>query len=138
MDTTAIRGLGVLAERDKEIRLALNYYERFVLNDPLNLATPEIKRRIGLLKEQVRNLPPERPQAIAAPTGSEEDSESDQFMGDFNAQPLIASKRNYGWLHEEPQEQTVHTGTAALKSSNDGWLGGGSDSMDWYDVYADK
>lgn len=151
MDTTAIRGLGVLAERDKEYRLALNYYERFVLNDPLNLATPEIKKRIAILQEQVKKLPPEPPQAVAAP-------QNDSFMGDCLAQPLVGTKRNYGWVHDEVAEQQVNTGNVKVNTegwlggnsagqSNGGWLGdsgsgqanggwlGGNDSMDWYDAY---
>ena len=133
MDTTAIRGLGVLAERDKELRLALNYYERFVLNDPLNLATPEIKRRIALLQEQVKSLPPEINTTIAPPEASES---SDSFMGDQVAQPLIASKRNYGWVHSNEEEKVVTTGTTKVNTDTNGWLGGGESSMDWYDQYS--
>ena len=131
MDTTAIRGLGILAERDKEYRLALNYYERFVLNDPLNLATPEIKRRIDLIREQIESMPPEN-YAGNASGGYEGDS----FMGDHVAQPLIASKRNYGWVHSTSDEQTVTTGTTKIKTNTDGWLGDSGGSLDWYDAYS--
>ncbi len=142
MDTTAIRGLGVLAERDKELRLALNYYERFVLNDPLNLATPEIKRRINIIKEQLSKMPPvERPIAIAAPTAIEapstKEEEKDEFMGDCVAQPLIGDKRQYGWNHSTNTLPSPQTGTTTVKASANGWLGG-DNSMDWYDAYSNK
>ncbi|MDO5295662.1 MAG: tetratricopeptide repeat protein [bacterium] len=130
MDTTAIRGLGILAERDKEYRLALNYYERFVLNDPLNLATPEIKKRIALMQEQIQSMPAENY------ASSQSYKDGDDFMGDHVAQPLIASKRNYGWIHGDSDEQRVNTGTTKIKTNTDGWLGDSKGSMDWYDAYS--
>src|SRR5690606_28746397 len=53
MDATAVRGLGILAEKQGDLARALELYSRFVVLDPLNLATPTIKQRIKALEEKV-------------------------------------------------------------------------------------
>jgi tetratricopeptide (TPR) repeat protein len=57
MDATAVRGLGVLAEKSGQVDRALELYRRFVVLDPLNLATPAIKSRIKALEEKSGEMP---------------------------------------------------------------------------------
>jgi tetratricopeptide (TPR) repeat protein len=45
-DSAAVRGLGVLSERRKDLDRALMLYKRFVVIDPLNLATLPIRQKI--------------------------------------------------------------------------------------------
>lgn len=45
-DAPAVRGLGVLAERKQDFRNALELYRRFVVLDPLNLASLPIRQKI--------------------------------------------------------------------------------------------
>lgn len=107
MDATSVRGLGILAEKDGDLRTALRLYERFVTLDPLNLATPVIKQRIGSLEKKVALLPPE-PEKEEEPEENFEEEENgvDFFSQTNNPHSKVSSKR-------------------------DGWLGDGS-KVDWY------
>jgi tetratricopeptide (TPR) repeat protein len=50
-DAPAVRGLGVLAERRQDLPRALELYQRFVVLDPLNLATLPIKQKIQEIEQ---------------------------------------------------------------------------------------
>ncbi|MBM3465113.1 MAG: tetratricopeptide repeat protein [Armatimonadetes bacterium] len=50
-DAPAVRGLGVLAERNQDLPRALDLYKRFVTLDPLNLATLPIKQKIQEIEQ---------------------------------------------------------------------------------------
>lgn len=68
MDSVAVRGLGMIAEKQQEWQTALTLYERFVILDPLNLATPTIRNMIKKLKDRlgiVDEAP--KPDVVAAP-----------------------------------------------------------------------
>jgi len=53
MDSVAVRGLGMIAEKQQEWQTALDLYERFVVLDPLNLATPTVRNMIKKLKDKL-------------------------------------------------------------------------------------
>ncbi|CAN0090043.1 unnamed protein product, partial [Phaeothamnion confervicola] len=53
MDSAAVRGLGMVADKEKDHAKAYEMYERFVVLDPLNLATPAIKSMIRELREKL-------------------------------------------------------------------------------------
>jgi tetratricopeptide (TPR) repeat protein len=53
MDSVAVRGLGMIAEKQQESQTALDLYERFVVLDPLNLATPTVRNMIKKLKDKL-------------------------------------------------------------------------------------
>jgi len=63
MDSVAVRGLGMIAEKQQEWQTALNLYERFVILDPLNLATPTVRNMINKLKDRlgIVEAPPVQP-----------------------------------------------------------------------------
>jgi tetratricopeptide (TPR) repeat protein len=112
MDSVAVRGLGIVAEKKGDLLRALEMYQRFVVLDPLNLATPAIRNRIKELIEKVGPLPePEPPpppptlQVVAPPP------------------PAAAAPAT---MHTEDERQEAATGAP------EGWLGG-DDSMDWYE-----
>lgn len=69
MDSVAVRGLGMIAEKQQESQTALELYERFVVLDPLNLATPTVRNMIKKLKDRlgIVDAPPEPPAAVEAP-----------------------------------------------------------------------
>lgn len=50
-DAPAVRGLGVLAERKQDLPRALDLYQRFVVLDPLNLASLPIRQKIQELEQ---------------------------------------------------------------------------------------
>lgn len=71
MDSIAVRGLGIVAEKQGDYERALEMYQRFVVLDPLNLATPAIRNRIKELREKVGYTEPEpveeEPQGLGGP-----------------------------------------------------------------------
>lgn len=50
-DAPAVRGLGVLSERRKDLPRALDLYKRYVMLDPLSLATLPIKQKIKEIEQ---------------------------------------------------------------------------------------
>lgn len=50
-DAPAVRGLGVLAERRQDLPRALDLYKRYVMLDPLSLATLPIKQKIQEIEQ---------------------------------------------------------------------------------------
>ncbi|MFN8605965.1 MAG: FHA domain-containing protein [Vulcanimicrobiota bacterium] len=57
MDARAVRGLGVLAEKQKDWPTAIWHYKRFVSLEPLDLSTPAIRELISRLEK----APPQSP-----------------------------------------------------------------------------
>jgi tetratricopeptide (TPR) repeat protein len=67
MDSVAVRGLGMIAEKQQEWQTALELYERFVVLDPLNLATPTVRNMIKKLKEKLGIVEEAPAPAVVAP-----------------------------------------------------------------------
>lgn len=67
MDSVAVRGLGMIAEKQQEWQTALELYERFVVLDPLNLATPTVRNMIKKLKEKLGIVDEPPPAPVVAP-----------------------------------------------------------------------
>lgn len=111
MDSIAVRGLGIVAEKSKDHALALEMYQRFVVLDPLNLATPTIRTRIEELREKVG---PQAPAPTPEPSLSGTGLGHDAPMGGGTIAD-IPSK-----VIEQPVEEDM-----------EGWLGGGDD--DWFE-----
>ena len=113
MDSIAVRGLGIVAEKQKEHHRALEMYQRFVLLDPLNLATPTIRRRIDELRETVG---PDAPAPSPAPSldgeGIGHAPMGGASLADIPSKPI------------EPVEE--------IHEDREGWLGGGDDD-DWFE-----
>lgn len=121
MDATAVRGLGILAEKHNELRLALKLYSQFVLLDPLNLATPVIEQRIKVLTKKVAALPPEEIPIIAPPTIAPPQAEPSGSLGYVGG---AGHKHPFPGLPNQPNVPVV--------ANTNGWLGDGSD-YDWDD-----
>lgn len=118
MDATAVRGLGILAEKQGRLKQAIELYQRFVLLDPLNLATPVITQRMVALKAKVASMPPEEPRVIAVPG----------TIAPPAAAPA-ARPRQFPGLPAQAQQQNA----APTPPANNGWLGDGS-IPDWYNT----
>ena len=65
MDSVAVRGLGMIAEKQQEWQTALALYERFVVLDPLNLATPTVRTMIKKLKDRLGIVDEPTPAPVA-------------------------------------------------------------------------
>jgi len=52
MDSEAVRGLGVLAEKAGDFQKAIELFSKFVLLEPLSLSTPPLREKIKQLKER--------------------------------------------------------------------------------------
>ncbi|MCA9791932.1 MAG: tetratricopeptide repeat protein [Candidatus Eremiobacteraeota bacterium] len=126
MDSIAVRGLGIVAEKQGDLARALEMYQRFVVLDPLNLATPTIRNRIKELREKL------------GPTDLPEPDEP-TLAGPSTAEPVL------GGVPDEWQAPAVEaapppptaglppTANAAPEPEEDqeGWLGTGE--VDWFD-----
>jgi len=112
MDATAVRGLGILAEKKGDLPQALDLYERFVVLDPLNLATPTIRQRIKTLQAKGfrRPAPPPVPSLEVPHVG-----------------PPPAPVARPGFPGLPPKPGAASPGT----QNREGWLGDGS-VEDWY------
>ncbi len=53
LDSDAVRGEGVLAEKYGEYERAIQLYNRYVIMEPLSLATPSLKQKIEELKSKI-------------------------------------------------------------------------------------
>lgn len=109
MNSIAVRGLGLVAEKQGNDKRALEMFSRFVLLDPLNLATPVIRHRIKELQEKLGPL---------APVPTPDISPSQAPMGG----DTIASLPSRPVAPPPPVED----------SNREGWLGGGDDD-DWFE-----
>lgn len=114
MDSIAVRGLGIVAEKQKDHARALEMYQRFVLLDPLNLATPTIRNRIEELREKVGPQAPETP----APT--------------LEGQGLMENAPMGGGSIADIPDRPVAPPPAPVEEDREGWLGSGDDD-DWFE-----
>ncbi|MBI3924077.1 MAG: tetratricopeptide repeat protein [Armatimonadetes bacterium] len=128
MDSVAVRGLGIVAEKQGDFARALEYYQRFVVLDPLNLATPPIRKRIQELREKLGATAPPPPQpTLEAPPAAEALT---QEAGPTLVEPVrrqagLPPKTGEGPDEAPPPEEG--------QPSGDGWLGTGE--VDWYDPH---
>jgi tetratricopeptide (TPR) repeat protein len=114
MDATAVRGLGILAEKQGTLAQALELYERFVVLDPLNLATPTIRQRIKALQAKGfrRPVQPQEPRPEAEHVGPP---------------PAPVGRPGFPGLPPKPDA------APAAPQSREGWLGDGT-MDDWYNT----
>ena len=56
LDSDAFRGQGILAEKFKEFDLAIQLYSRYVMMEPLSLATPPLRQKIEQLKKKIQSM----------------------------------------------------------------------------------
>jgi tetratricopeptide (TPR) repeat protein len=115
MDSIAVRGLGIVAEKQKDHTRALEMYQRFVLLDQLNLATPTIRNRIEELREKVG---PQAPAPTPAPS-LEGEGLGDAPMGG-------------GDTIADMPDKPVAAPPPVVEEDREGWLGGGDDD-DWFE-----
>ena len=113
MDSIAVRGLGLVAEKQKDYARALEMFQRFVLLDPLNLATPTIRQRIEELRAKVG---PQAPDPTPAPSLVGEPVE-DAPMGGASVADMPS--------------RDVPAPAPVAEADMEGWLGGGDD--DWFE-----
>lgn len=115
MDSIAVRGLGIVAEKQKDFNRALEMYQRFVLLDPLNLATPTIRNRVEELREKVG---PTAPAPTPAPS----------LEGEGLGQPAPMGGGSIADIPSKP----VNPPPPPVEEDREGWLGGGDDD-DWFE-----
>lgn len=116
MDSIAVRGLGLVAEKQGDHRRALEMFQRFVLLDPLNLATPTIRQRIEELREKIGPLAPE-----ATPEPNLQSGQS------FDA-PAMGG----GSISDMPSRNAAAP-APVVEEDREGWLGGSADDDDWFE-----
>jgi ankyrin repeat protein/tetratricopeptide (TPR) repeat protein len=51
----AVRGKGVLAERDGDYDTAIQFYREFTMREPLDLSTPPLREKIEELRQEIEN-----------------------------------------------------------------------------------
>lgn len=56
LDSDAFRGEGILAEKYGEYDLAIHLYSRYVMMEPLSLATPPLRQKIEQLKQRIQSM----------------------------------------------------------------------------------
>lgn len=54
MDSEAVRGMGVLAEKDGDFDQAIQLFSKFTMLEPLNLSTPPLKAKIEELRKKTK------------------------------------------------------------------------------------
>ena len=113
MDASAVRGLGILAEKQGDLARALELYERFVILDPLNLATPTIRQRIKTLRDK----------GFRKPAAAVVERDTSNLAG---PPPAKAVRPNFPGL--PPRRDAARRQPA---QNQEGWLGDGS-VEDWY------
>ena len=116
MDSAAVRGLGMVADKEHDHFKAYEMYQRFVVLDPLNLATPAIKNMIRELREK---LTPEQLAELEPPPAPEPEAQLPTFGGP----PAAAAP--------PPRSQPQQT-PPVQPGAGQGWLGG-SGGVDWYE-----
>lgn len=123
MDSVAVRGLGMIAEKQQEWQTALELYERFVVLDPLNLATPTVRNMVKKLKDRlgIVDEPPATPQAqpVVADTPS----------GGLGPPPTVPPTAA-GAPTPQPAPTPAYQPAPAPKPQ-EGWMGDGS--VDFYE-----
>ncbi|MEW6277502.1 MAG: tetratricopeptide repeat protein [Candidatus Eremiobacterota bacterium] len=123
MDSAAVRGLGMVAEKRGDLRRALELYQRFVVLDPLNLAVPTIKGRIEELKEKVGPLP--APESVEE-ASMEQSEEVHATVGAVAEEQRAATPPPA----PPPPPQAAPQAPPSPPPKTDGWLGTGE--VDWY------
>lgn len=118
MDSVAVRGLGMIAEKQQEWQTALELYERFVVLDPLNLATPTVRTMIKKLKDRL-GIVDAPPAPAVAP------DETGQVGPPPQAAPPVGPPVG------PPPVATATPPPPGPKPSQEGWMGGGE--VDFYD-----
>lgn len=122
MNATAILGLGMLADKRKDQRDAYRYYKKFITLDPLNLATPTIRKLIEKLTIQ---LGPETVEQIEFGDQELESNVSlDEDPSYLGYQPKQSSRPRYfaGLPGGMPPKTDQYSNT----ENKSGWLGDGS------------
>lgn len=116
MDSVAVRGLGMIAEKQQEWQTALDLYERFVVLDPLNLATPTVRTMIKKLKDRLGIVDPPPEEVV-----KEEDT------GRVGPPPAAGPP-----VGGPPVGPPVATSTPPPpQQPQEGWMGGGE--VDFYE-----
>ena len=116
MDYLAVRGLGMIAEKQQEWQTALDLYERFVVLDPLNLATPTVRTMIKKLKDRLGIVDPPPEEVV-----KEEDT------GRVGPPPAAGPP-----VGGPPVGPPVATSTPPPpQQPQEGWMGGGE--VDFYE-----
>ena len=123
MDATAVRGLGILAEKQGDLPKALELYERFVVLDPLNLATPTINQRVKALKKQLG----ERPAPVPVLPPPVEEAPAPPRRAAAPAPPVIEKPAFPGL----PPKKGGKAPAKPKPQAKEGWLGDGTID-DWY------
>ncbi|MCE7869017.1 hypothetical protein DYH09_01435 [bacterium CPR1] len=125
MDSVAVRGLGMVAEKRNDLRRALELYQRFVVLDPLNLAVPTIKGRIEELVEKVGPLPvPETAEEAADTMSSQEEAWTPP------ARPETPEPAPAPPPAPQPKPKPQPPPPPPDSSTPEGWMGTGE--VDWY------
>ena len=125
MDSTALRGLGLVAEKKKDFQNALEFYQRFVVLDPLNLSTPAIKGLIKKLRGKL-GIPDEEEEAPSL-----EVPEEDQPLGGGEPPPPVPAGvpgRPAGLPPTAPGQAQPQ---AQPEENTEGWMGTGD--VDWFE-----
>lgn len=124
MDSTALRGLGLVAEKKKDYQNALDFYQRFVVLDPLNLSTPAIKGLITKLRNKL-GIPDEPEEAPSL-----EMPEESQPLGGGEPVPEVhgGPGRQAGL---PPQAGDAPPTPPSAEEDTEGWLGTGD--VDWFE-----
>lgn len=115
MDSIAVRGLGLVAEKQQDHKRALDMFGRFVLLDPLNLATPTIRQRIEQLREKVG---PSAADPVPEPT----------LSGPSFQEPAMGG----GTSIADMPSRNIAPPPPVAEEDREGWLGGGDDD-DWFE-----
>lgn len=113
MDSTALRGLGMVARDEGNKLEALQFLTRFVMTDPLNLATPTVRGFITELEAEIGPLQPPEPE------------------------PVVEQPQDY-WAQSAQQWQqpkSAPTPTPHPQSPQQTYEGGlgGSGAVDWFE-----
>lgn len=128
MDSVAVRGLGMAAEKRSDLMRALELYQRFVLLDPLNLSVPTIKGRIEELIEKVGPLPEPEPAPVPEAPAVE-----DHWAAPPQGQaPPARPEVPVAAVPPPPEREPAPTAAKPQQpeASPDGWMGTGE--VDWY------
>jgi len=118
MDSVAVRGLGMIAEKQQESQTALELYERFVVLDPLNLATPTVRTMIKKLKDRLGIVDAPPPQLAVT-------EEAAQVGPPTQAGPPVVGSGPPTMAPSAPIQPT------APQKPQEGWMGGGE--VDFYE-----
>lgn len=112
MNSIAVRGLGLVAEKQGDVKRALEMFSRFILLDPLNLATPTIRNRVEELRAKIGPIATEQP--------------SEPSLASSYGQPAMGGET----ISSIPSRSVAPP--PAVEESQEGWMGSG-DVDDWFE-----